>query len=46
MLQAANDQEMEEWIEAIQNNLECCGDDEGQLAGGGGGAAQEAEDDD
>ncbi len=42
ILQAADDDEMAEWIEAIQNNLECCAPG----ADGGGGAGEDGEEDD
>ena len=32
ILQAADENEMIEWLEAIQNNVECCLDEEGPLS--------------
>lgn len=45
VLQAADEDEMAEWIEAIQNNLECCSSDTGNaVPGGGGGGGGDADD--
>ena len=36
LMQAANEDEMVEWIEAIQTNLECVPPEDGGQEGGGG----------